>query len=272
MHQQTPSALLEKFLADAEKARNSYLIEQNKGQLRGHERVDVWEGDLVADKDGGFHIERSSAGEIVHQAQIYRMAIHNILGETRSLGIALVKAIWNAYSMGLIAMMGDEGQEYNPDDLKEWAAHELVAKYDTEADRINRAVNLITDIIKPVYDAHQAGKPFVLDSGEVVTVDSLIGDEVRVYGNLTTISFAFKQATEKENPEDQKSLLDAALNGGREESKATRDKVLGRDKPKFSYRVVMKRPGKYDIIVSEADDATLSLYQKLVSGVGEEII
>lgn len=190
--------------------------------MQDGETVSMDDGLVITLNGGIINFNRTGLSEQTHKALVDERAMALLFRQRANSGQAILKLMWEFHLNQSITMRGEDGTEYNPDDLALYANKTFGTFMDDNPYYADQLAYVVLRVFQPVYAADKAGKPFVNENGEIITVESLV-DGKKMLGKLISMSSAFEEAT----PEDKGELLNAATTGTQADVKEVRNKING---------------------------------------------
>lgn len=176
-------------------------------------------------KDGKIYFQRDETMQRHFDSVVSERVMALLLIQRSKAGQALLKKMWQFHVEQQISFVGENGEEYNPEDLPMYVAKKFGRLVDDNPDYVNQIAFIVMRVLQPVYAAELKGKPYInLATGEFITVASLI-DGNKMFTKLRDMSALFED--EETTPEDQTELLNAAVNGTVADVKDAKAKIKG---------------------------------------------
>lgn len=231
------------------------------GQLEEGKQFSMPDGIVITRQDGKIYFERSGSALEIHEALVDERAMALLFKQRANSGQAILKLMWEFHVKQRIAYRGEDGEEYNPDDLVMYVNKTYGPLMDDNPYYADQLAFVVLRVFQPVYAAQLAGKPFVNENDEQITVESLV-DGKKMLGKLLDMSYTF----EKADPEDKKELLNAVTTGTQADVKQAKNKINGVGPITGIWVVHSTSNGKYKV---EMDDLSEEQVQYLEKALGK---
>lgn len=108
---------------------------------------------------------------LIQKARVYKQSLHELFAIRQNIGQTILSILWEVYYQGLIQYMGENGEEYNPEDFNLWLLNEFE---EYEPTYVRQLGLVFTRVLQDVWAAEMAKAPYVDRHNDKITVNRLL--------------------------------------------------------------------------------------------------
>lgn len=207
--------------------------------------------------------------EVATEALAYREALKSLANTHAGIGYALLAGLWHIHKNGLLSYMGESGQEWNPEDLSEWARETFEGLIGDNY--IYQLCYAVQNVLTRVHAAEMSGSPFVTESGEIIDVNFLLRQRGAL-ARMLTLAATFTTAAQTNNREAQDEIVQTIASKTTAEAEEVRDRIGNRIKIVLPFKVLDKPNDLFDVVLSGISYEQVGLFRKLMGKAGDELL
>lgn len=200
----------------------------------------------------------------VMTAQAYQAVLRELFKQRRSNMQHILICMWDVYASGYVMYMGTDGQEFNPENFREWV-ETAFGEYDSLI-TLRKISNLVTRTLAEVYARQSGGNPFKDANGEPITVEGLLEKE----GLVTKLMAADPAFSRTDDDQVKSDLINAVTTKTKRDIedmvRAPREDITIH----IPYRVVERPDDLFDVYLEGLTDEQLDLLRAQLGEALEE--
>lgn len=209
-------------------------------------------------EDGKIYFRREGTELLHFNTLVAERAITLLFVQASRTKQAILKKLWEFHRDNMLLYRGENGIEYNPEDLPQYVNEKFSKLMDDDPYYTDQMVFIILRILQPVYARQLQNKPFVTPEGEVITAELLV-DSPKMLTKLRDMSYVFEES----EPEQQQELLNAAVNGTVDDVKQVKNQIKNPGGAKITGSWTVHSKGdSYSVEMSDLSEEQINYIEK----------